>query len=117
MRGKLALGGVFRLAQPDPSAATGRISMSFRGNLSATGLDNLTFLSGDSLAVVEDAGDTLHSQRKALDSGYALDVRTADPAALRWLAEGRDPSATIDSANGGFGRNDGATLRPEPGTV
>ena len=26
---------------------------------------------------------------------------------IRWLAEGRDPSATIDSAGGGFGKNDG----------
>ena len=26
---------------------------------------------------------------------------------VRWLAEGRDASATIDSANGGFGKNDG----------
>ena len=33
----------------------------------------------------------------------------SDPAAqpVRWLAEGRDPSATIDSAGGGFGKNDG----------
>jgi hypothetical protein len=26
---------------------------------------------------------------------------------LRWLAEGRDSSATLDAANGGFGKNDG----------
>ena len=26
---------------------------------------------------------------------------------LRWLAGGRDASATIDAANGGFGKNDG----------
>ena len=26
---------------------------------------------------------------------------------MRWLAEGRDASATIDSANGGFGKNEG----------
>ena len=26
---------------------------------------------------------------------------------IRWLAEGRDASATLDSANGGFGKNDG----------
>jgi hypothetical protein len=40
-----------------------------------------------------------------------LDVRAdcSDPAnqPVRWLAEGRDPSATIDSANCGFGKNDG----------
>jgi hypothetical protein len=26
---------------------------------------------------------------------------------VRWLAEGRDPSATLDSAAGGFGKNEG----------
>ena len=26
---------------------------------------------------------------------------------MRWLAEGRDASATLDAANGGFGKNDG----------
>ena len=26
---------------------------------------------------------------------------------MRWLAEGRDASATIDAANDGFGKNDG----------
>jgi len=26
---------------------------------------------------------------------------------VRWLAEGRDPSATLDSATGGFGKNEG----------
>jgi hypothetical protein len=31
---------------------------------------------------------------------------TGDPNAT-WLAEGRDPSATIDSATGGFGKNEG----------
>jgi len=74
------------------------------------GLDNVTFLSRDVLLAVEDAGDTLHTQRNALDSGYAFDVRVdysrgAQP--IRWIAEGRDPSATLDSANGGFGKNEG----------
>jgi hypothetical protein len=26
---------------------------------------------------------------------------------IRWLGEGRDPSATLDSANGGYGKNEG----------
>ena len=60
---------------------------------------------------VEDAGDTLHSQRNALDSGFAFDLGTDYSAAgskpVRWLAEGRDAPATIDSASGGFGKNDG----------
>ena len=77
-----------------------------------SGLDNINFISRNSLGSVEDAGDTLHSQRNALDSGYASDVNTdysqgAQP--VRWLAEGRDASATIDSnvSPSGFGKNDG----------
>jgi hypothetical protein len=52
---------------------------------------------------VEDAGDTLHTQRNALDSAYLFDVRAnysggAQP--IRILAEGRDTSATLDSLFG-----------------
>jgi hypothetical protein len=101
---------LFKLAQRDPSADHGQISLLFEGNQAVAGLDNVTFLSRDVLLAVEDAGDTLHTQRNALDSGYAFDVRVdysrgAQP--IRWIAEGRDPSATLDSANGGFGKNEG----------
>jgi hypothetical protein len=70
----------------------------------------VTFLSHDLVTFVEDAGDTLHAQRKALDSGFVWDVTTdysqgAQP--VRWLGEGRDPSATLDSAFAGYGRNEG----------
>ncbi len=91
-------GGVFRLSQESPSADRGRLSLAFLGDEAHTGLDNLTFASRDDLLVVEDAGDTLHSQRNALDSGYVVDVSRAHPRATRFLAEGRDPSATMDSA-------------------
>ena len=97
--------------QSDPSASTGKISVFFKGSVGVTGLDNLTFLSKGQLAAVEDAGDTLHSQRNGLDSGFAFDLGTDYSAAgskpVRWLAEGRDAPATIDSASGGFGKNDG----------
>jgi hypothetical protein len=103
-------GSLFRLVQAGPSAASGRISPLFLGRQAVTGLDNITFLSADALTAVEDAGDTLHQQRNALDSGYVWDV-TADYSGgrqpARWLAEGRDPAATLDAANGGFGKNDG----------
>lgn len=100
-------GGVFRLVQDGPSASTGSLSLAFLGDREHTGFDNLQFFSRDQLAVVEDAGDTLHAQRNALDSGYLIDVRQQQPAALRFLAEGRDPSATIDSAQPGSYGNDG----------
>jgi hypothetical protein len=84
--------------------------MLYAGDEAHTGLDNIAFLSSDQLAAVEDAGDTLHQQRNALDSAYAWDV-TADYShgrlPVRWLAEGRDASATLDAANAGFGSNEG----------
>jgi hypothetical protein len=102
---------IFVLKQRDPSANSGRISIFYKGDRAHAGFDNIQFLSGDKLGVVEDAGDTLHTQRNALDSGYALDVdrNYGNPAnqPVRWLAEGRDASATIDSAFGGFGKNEG----------
>ncbi len=104
-------GSIFRLTQESPSANTGRLSIFFKGDQGHAGFDNIQFLSRDSLGVVEDAGDTLHAQRNALDSGYVLDATLdysdSSNRPLRWLAEGRDPSATIDSANNGFGKNDG----------
>ena len=100
-----------KLTQKDPSAATGTLSMFFRCDEAHSGLDNVAFLSRDQISFVEDAGDTLHAQRNALDSGYVWDVdkdySKAASQPIRWLAEGRDASATLDAANGGFGSNDG----------
>jgi hypothetical protein len=103
--------GVFKLRQRDPGADTGTLSLFYKGDQAHAGFDNVTFLSADKVTFVEDAGDTLHAQRNALDSGWVLDANAdyANPAnqPVRWVAEGRDASATIDSANGGFGKNDG----------
>ena len=104
-------GSLFKLVQSDPSAATGKLSVFFKGTQAVSGLDNINFLGRGQLGAVEDAGDTLHSQRNALDSAYSWDVSAdysdASNQPVRWLAEGRDDSATIDSATGGFGKNDG----------
>jgi len=64
---------------------------------------------------VEDRGDTLHTQHNALDSAFLFDLN-ADysdpntPPPLRLIAQGRDISATLDSAllaaGNGF-QNDG----------
>jgi hypothetical protein len=102
---------VFKLTQKDPSADSGKLSLFFQSTSSAVaGLDNVAFLTKNLITFVEDAGDTLHGQRNALDSGWLFDVtkdysKGAQP--VRWLAEGRDASATLDAANGGFGKNDG----------
>ncbi|HEY6796518.1 MAG TPA: hypothetical protein VI248_17725 [Kineosporiaceae bacterium] len=53
---------------------------------------------------MEDAGDTLHTQRKTLDSGYTFDLTNSYATGrqpVRFLAEGRDPSATVDSGFSG----------------
>jgi hypothetical protein len=104
-----AYGGVFRLSQTSPTAQTGTLSPVFLGDLEHTGLDNIQFATKDKLLVVEDAGDSLHAQRDALDSGYLLDLSKKSkkgPEAVRWLAEGRDASATYDH-NTSPGYNDG----------
>jgi hypothetical protein len=104
-------GSIFKLVQSSPTASTGKLSVFYKSDEAHSGFDNVTFVSDDDLLVVEDAGDTLHTQRKALDSGYEFDVTrdysNASNQPARFLAEGRDPSATLDSANGGFGSNEG----------
>jgi hypothetical protein len=103
-----AYGAVFVLKQDSPSAATGTISPTWLGDMAHTGFDNIAFAGEDELLVVEDAGDTLHGQRNALDSGYAINVGEDGraPKVNRWLAEGRDASATYDALTSP-GYNDG----------
>lgn len=102
-------GSIMKLTQT--SMNTGRLTMFYKSDQAHSAFDNAAFLSRDVVTFVEDAGDTLHTQRNALDSGYTFNVTAnyanASNQPLRWLAQGRDPSATIDSANGGFGKNDG----------
>ena len=106
-------GALFRLVQSSAAADTGRLDLFFLCDVEHTGLDNLAFLSDHLLIAVEDAGDTLHGQRNALDSAYLFDTKAdySNPSTqpLRILAQGRDASATLDSSLGsvsGF-QNDG----------
>jgi hypothetical protein len=97
-------GAIFKLTQSSPSASTGTLSLFFLSDVAHSGFDNCTFLSKNQVVFVEDAGDTLHTQRNALDSGYAFDVTldysNAANQPVRLIAQGRDPSATLDSAFG-----------------
>ncbi len=92
---------MLKVKLPSASADEGELSMAYLGDAAHSGVDNIAFWDKDTIAVVEDDGDTAHSQRKAYDSGYLIDLKAdyatgAEP--VRFLAEGRDPSATIDSA-------------------
>ncbi|HET7120391.1 MAG TPA: hypothetical protein VFI17_03950 [Solirubrobacterales bacterium] len=104
-------GTIFQLTQTSPSASTGVLRVFYNGDEEHAGFDNVTFLSRTAITFTEDAGDTLHAQRDALDSGWVfqagVDYSQPQSQPLRWLAEGRDASATIDADNGGFGKNDG----------
>lgn len=107
-------GGVFKLRQSSPSANGGVLTLFYRGNLEHTGFDNVAFWDRNRVVFVEDAGDSLHSQRNAFDSAYILDTRlqysVSDNQPVRVLALGRDASATVDSgylaAGNGF-QNEG----------
>lgn len=103
-------GAIFSITQSSPSANTGSLTMLYLGDVTHSGFDNIAFLTRDQLLVVEDSGDTLHTQRNALDSGYLFDVRTDYSVSTnspgRFLAEGRDASATLDSATSGLGGGD-----------
>jgi len=95
-------GGLFRLKYANLDS--GKLSLFYLGDPAHAGLDNLSFWNKDKLVAVEDAGDTLHTQRNALDSAYQFDLNTdySNPAIqpVRILAQGRDASATTDSLFG-----------------
>jgi len=94
-------GGVMKLTQSNPSAETGKLTLFYKGDVVHSGFDNVAFWDENRIVFVEDAGDSLHGQRNALDSGFLLDVRTdysnSANQPIRILAQGRDASATIDS--------------------
>ena len=100
-------GAVQMLDQRSPSADTGKLRLLFQGDAVHAAFDNISWLTDRTVAVVEDRGDTFHGegngvQPTALDSGWAIDANVdhskTDAGVLRFLAEGRDASATIDSA-------------------
>lgn len=102
-------GGLLRLTQADPSAGRGTLRPFFLGDIAHTGLDNITYLDKNDVIAVEDAGDGLHASRNALDSAYLFPYGRNGQAAvpIRFIGQGRDPSATLDAGNAGFGKNEG----------
>jgi hypothetical protein len=94
-------GAIYKL-QPDG----GKLSLLYNApDAVHAGFDNVSFLDDKQVVFVEDAGDTLHTQRNALDSAWVFDVTVdySKPAnqPKRLIAEGRDASATIDSGLSG----------------
>jgi hypothetical protein len=88
----------------------GTLKLLFQCDIDRCSLDNCAFWDATHVVFVEDRGDGLHSQHNALDSAFLFDVNAnygnpSTPAPIRILAEGRDTSATIDSALSGIGGN------------
>jgi hypothetical protein len=106
-------GSIMKLTMQNPLGDRGNLTMFYKGDVQHSGFDNVAFVTPNKIVFVEDAGDTLHTQRNALDSAFLFDVRTdysnSANEPIRMLAEGRDPSATIDSAFSGLPgyQNDG----------
>ena len=110
-------GSIFKLTQ-SPSSDDGSIALFYLGDAEHSGFDNAAFFGDTQIAFVEDRGDTLHGQT-AFDSGWlfdtAADYSKSSNKPIRFLAQGRDASATLDSGIGAvysaaFGRsffNDG----------
>ncbi len=106
-------GGVMKLTQSSPSSGSGKLTLFFKGDLERTAFDNVAFWDENRIVFVEDRGETLHAQGNALDSGWMFDARkdysSAGNQPKRIIAQGRDPSATIDAGflgSAGF-QNDG----------
>jgi len=107
-------GALMKLTQRRPSDDSGTLEPFFVGDVEHTGLDNIAFLTTDLLISVEDAGETLHTQRNALDSMWLFDADAnygGSDVPVRLLAQGRDSSATVDAgllaiSGNGF-QNDG----------
>jgi len=103
-------GAIFRLRLAGDS---GLLSLVYRSDVTHSGFDNCAFWDANRVVFVEDAGDTLHTQRNALDSAFLFDLNAdysnSNNQPIRILAEGRDASATIDSQFGGMPgfQNDG----------
>jgi hypothetical protein len=103
-------GAIFKLRTIGDS---GVLSLVYNGDTVHSAFDNCSFWDDDRIVFVEDAGDTLHTQRNGLDSAWLFDLNKnyANPSIqpVRILAEGRDAAATLDSqfsGQAGF-QNDG----------
>ncbi len=100
-------GAIFKLTQSSPSSNSGSLTLFYKSDVVHSSFDNVAFWSANEVVLVQDAGDTLHTQINAFDSAFLFDVRLdySNPAnqPVRILALGRDPSSTIDSGLLGTG--------------
>src|SRR5215510_3314092 len=114
-------GSIFRVDlrndEDDQKKDDGSISLFFRGDRVHNSFDNINFANEHQVLAAEDRGDTLHDQLNTLDSVWAFDVRSTNPTPLRFIALGRDPSASgpgqEDNEPTGVHVSNGSTTKSE----
>ena len=79
-----AFGGFGALFRLQLFGDKGLLSLVYNGDVAHAGFDNCAFWDANRIVFVEDAGDTLHTQRNALDSAWLFDLNTdySNPASL-----------------------------------
>jgi hypothetical protein len=95
-------GSILELTQ-SPKSNDGSLRLSYLPDAAHSSLDNVTFYDKSHLIAVQDMGDAMHAQINALDSAFLFDVNadySGGGQPIKIVAEGRDPSATIDSGIG-----------------
>ncbi len=91
-------GAILKLTQNNPSANTGQLTLFYKCDVVHSAFDNVGFWSKDEIVFVEDAGDTLHTQRNALDSAYLFNVTLRlTLASVRFRATGSRTTVTTRS--------------------
>jgi hypothetical protein len=100
-------GAIQELSQ-DPKSDKGTLRLFYQSDKAHSGFDNVTFFDKTHMIFVQDMGDGFHTSINALDSAFMFDAladysKGAQP--VKVIAEGRDPSATIDSAIGATSGN------------
>ena len=102
---------VFKLSQSRPGASSARLSIFYRCDGTRAGLRQHVVPLARPGHVRRGRGRRAAraAERARLGLGVRRHAGLLRPSnqPVRWLAEGRDPSATIDAAAGGFGKNDG----------
>ena len=100
--------GTLQELTQDPKSNSGTLRLFYQSDKTHSSFDNVTFFDKSHLIAVQDQGDGLHTAINALDSAFMFDVNedySGGAQPLKVIAEGRDPSATIDSAIGGTSGN------------
>ena len=100
-------GGIQELRQ-DPKSDKGTLRLFYQSDKAHSGFDNVTFFDKTHVLFGQDMGDGFHTSINALDSIFMFDVHqdySSGAQPVNVLAEGRDPSATIDSGIGATSGN------------